>query len=1805
MKTQTKSKSSLKRIIIITALTLALVLALVGVSYAWIRNYIEVNSPELKTGKMLYNFSIYRKNASGGVDKISLYDTTPDGIGETDDSVIVLLDDEKAKIDITVGEELFFVIEKYDESINFDASISFDTDGLYDDKPETYDYVGQFEFAMKDDSASIASVTDRDGLDNYIKNPGENNAKKENFANIWNMIQETKFAEGSKYAVVRLFVKPLDDLSVQATGLTLPIGIKLCVAQEGHLPTNEATTTHTIVDKDTLETAINNYKHGDEFYINGSFEYTGDLVFTKPCKITLMRSTLTVKGNIIFSYMYDGDFTVNTVGDGHIVLSKNEGAAGSMTVDIPNASIKFLGANNSADGKADIYIENEFKVNASKNDDEGITFNARICDGTPSDSSGLKEIFVNGSSRIYNSLRTEIGKIHPTRDCKKIVIENYGTISAIYLRDMQANITMLTSPAIDINNCGNLVDDVIRLPLNSKKYDPDDTEDFADNVRIIAGKGCSSMRATVTENNNIFSLAPDKIHEYFFSNGNGGVEVDGYRDDIIYDERTVFVEKVDNDPTKVIIHYEDPSSTKNPDGIDIGDGTMLGSSLSTYLQYYSSDNLLDQTNRIETVDKLVDVTIICYGDKVLTPDDYLYIRTNMKSLVDLDISEAVSENKTVPEGAFYNYVGNDPEKNPMKNLTNVKMSESDEIWSQDIFKGTNVTEIWFPASLKKLDNPFNTSTNAYSSQKVLENIKYVHTSITIPEGMYLNTTSTQYFFVPDEIAYAEYRDYYNKDNLGNKFKESDLIDWYDRIFMDADRYGDYFLRLHKDPNNLNNTCEFVTYGGNFVASNESLVFDFKTIRVDGYTYTITSYDPFALYMKIVNDIVNEIEFGTDLETIGEYAFACNTKDSTKSSGILNVVFLGDTQIMQYAFYQDVKLETIRAENIIKLPEGNHFNGCSKLKEFYMPRLKSVEETGSLVNCTELQSIHISVIEKTTANQTFYSSTSKTVVARFYIHTEYADSPDSYIQGLAANNKFIFVHEDYAHLYKATSTYTGLADMEAHYIDELKEAGADGNPVSENNPLAYYYVTNGDYATLVACLLSNISDENVTYTTISSFNDGTKSYTINKIGSSAYQFTTIKAKEIKISDSVSEVGSYSFYANSNKKYCITFNLNNVKIAYDNALREVSMARLIGYALEEVRENTIYNSTDLVIVELPKLSRSREIGSTATVSSVFGNCKNLRILYVGISSDINYDTSHSTTNSYIRFINFPETYSDTNILSVPNNNTVINLNRTELFNENNSVTYGGRNFENIVFSDWYQYEGAIQGMEYSFDLPMYVYSDLGDGNLKLLAVSTDFVCPSDEYITPNELYLTGNVNPIGRVDYTVEKNGVSQYKITVIGEYAYGYVTLNSEKITIGHNTVEICFGAFRKQAYTKTTTAVLNYVNVFDLQNVEILGSECCYESKFEELISPKLKTINNRSFYKCTKLKNVYMPSYVSCESNYAFEGSTALEEITLGKYSDKLGSFMFKDCSSLSKINILRNDRIIEISTTLYLFANNTTNNNYAKSVSVNVQQNILDEYITAYGDKTVYKNGFGGVPVDSSHFKSFGYAHNDEDLIYYWDVVTEPDGGVGGKANINYIGGTIIPETVKLPSVISYGGSDYTVVSVSAAAIGALEGATSITLPDNMQKLSFSGADLPTTLTELVISGDNIRFKTESGVLYSKDGATLFIYPKAKADTAYTVDPAVTSIAKEAFYDVDKLETLTVKGVVKISDRAFAESSILKIVFENATASRFEGEGILIGANTELQIIVPVGTLESYKNNVWYDDAVTKIIDALKEAT
>lgn len=1752
MKTKT-NKSSAKRLIVILSLSLALLIAAGALSYAWIRNYIHVNNLDLQTGKMEYNVTLYRVKG----DKITstvLFDTKndPDNKAESVtteiNSIKKDLGTENSIIDVINGEEVFFIIEKYDNSIDFDVALSFDNEGIDEKYAPNYAFIGQMNYTIKDDSAALSNAKDAAALTSYLKNPGENGGVSDNLGKIWNFIQETEVTGDRKYACIRLALNDnMNAVSADLEGKAFPIRLGLCVAQHGALPDDELVDKFYVDDEITLKNALNNYGAGDEIYITQDVTYTGDMVFTRPCTLTVMHHTLTINGNLIYTYMYGGRFVLNTVSDGHINILKNKGAGGNFQIDLPDTSLEIVGANN--DNNADIYVAGSFTANASKEAGEGIFFKgARICN---SGSTELKPLLVNGPARISISNRTRMGDITANGYCRKFVLENGGYVNSLDLESMEWDSTLYTSPSIFIDNYGTFGDTLVKLPKWSKKFLDNDTANKTadDNTKIIANKGSGELRA-ITENDDLNVVTPETLSDYFFSTGK--MELDDFRDDIEYTLRDKFVDTVDGSKDKIIIHYETPADMVLNDYPELAALT----SLQSYVEFYLGKGEISAANELK------EVKIICYGDKTLSNNDYKYIRENMTALITLDLSDAVSEDRAVPDNAFKG----------MSTLTSIKMSESDTQWGKNIFTNTGVDEITFPQSLSKLNNSIDGWGNIIGNE-VLDGIKYVRTSVTVVDGMWKNIKLEQYFFTPDEYTRKAYWDYYTDGGA----------DWRAKFFLDngAQRYGEFFVRY--DPTYIDQSCEIVTYTGGYVKdalgnktyvawtgdANGNYSFDFNRININGNVYEIESFDPYAFYDKLRCEDAFELVLEPCVKRIGEYAFAVRA-DVEYTLGLVSVEINGDPKIEGYAFaYNDV-LESFRAENLTTLDGGYNLSNNNALKTVYMPNLKTVSGGGDISTCKALERVDMGVVEKTETNKTFYTSDDDYSYVRFYIHTDNALAPSFYKSALAADYRHIFVKESYAGLYKKTETYTGVTEMGENDPDELLKADVNGGSLEEGEELAYYYILDGDNAHLVACLFNKIDKIGQDYTTIETL-DG---HPVTYIGSAAYHFTSMIAQNITIPDGIENIGDYAFDSSKAdfKKYCITLDLNDTVKAGKGAFYYMDMVKVIGDNFEEIGAKTFSYNQNLMVVDLPKLSRSRPARTDESIPKAFEGCSNLRVSYIGLSNDISYDDELSRYNSYIRFVNF---VGGTTNISIPQVNTVINSGAPKVSTSfNNNFVNSDKNFSNIYFSDYYTYEIDIGELSGSIELPGYVYHDMGNGEVELFAVSPDvelfgnYVINAEgkrDYLTPGALYADGSA-------YASKDNGTDPvYRVTSFGKHAYGAASFSGvDNFIVADSVMKLSDRALCGSAYKNSSSAiiVLDNVNSLNLSNVVEVGNDACNNNSMKQLYANNLQKVGGYAFSRCKKLEEVYLPAIVEFTGTYNFSQCFELTKIVLGRNVKNITNYIFDNCTSLETITILRTDGVVSIPTNATIVPSSRVS-----AVTVRVPAAVYN----------LYSKGLGNIPF--SNFEVFENATEISGINYYWNVVNEAE----KTAYIDYFEGSF-GQNFTFPSTLN----GYKIVAVSADAMSALSGATKVTLPENMEYLSFNTADIADTVQTLVISSSNAKFQTIDGVLYTKGGKTLLIYPMAKTSTTFTVPAEVTEIGYRAFYGSKKLETLNLENPVTVRDNAFESAGILSIKFKNATASVFAGRDILLGANTNLKISVPSASLAAYKANVLVDYSI-----------
>ena len=102
---------------------------------------------------------------------------------------------------------------------------------------------------------------------------------------------------------------------------------------------------------------------------------------------------------------------------------------------------------------------------------------------------------------------------------------------------------------------------------------------------------------------------------------------------------------------------------------------------------------------------------------------------------------------------------------------------------------------------------------------------------------------------------------------------------------------------------------------------------------------------------------------------------------------------------------------------------------------------------------------------------------------------------------------------------------------------------------------------------------------------------------------------------------------------------------------------------------------------------------------------------------------------------------------------------------------------------------------------------------------------------------------------------------------------------------------------------------------------------------------------------------------------------------------------------------------------------------------------------------------------------------------------------------------------------------------------------GLTSITIPGSVTYIGELAFSDNLNLISITVDESNTVYKGEDGVLMTKDGTELLLFPAAKSATAYTIPDGVTSIADGAFMVCNGLTSITIPGsVTSIGMNAFS---------------------------------------------------------------
>ncbi|MBR6014982.1 MAG: leucine-rich repeat protein, partial [Firmicutes bacterium] len=142
---------------------------------------------------------------------------------------------------------------------------------------------------------------------------------------------------------------------------------------------------------------------------------------------------------------------------------------------------------------------------------------------------------------------------------------------------------------------------------------------------------------------------------------------------------------------------------------------------------------------------------------------------------------------------------------------------------------------------------------------------------------------------------------------------------------------------------------------------------------------------------------------------------------------------------------------------------------------------------------------------------------------------------------------------------------------------------------------------------------------------------------------------------------------------------------------------------------------------------------------------------------------------------------------------------------------------------------------------------------------------------------------------------------------------------------------------------------------------------------------------------------------------------------------------------------------------------------------------------------------------------------------------------------------------------------GTSYTIPSgVKVISDGALSYSTSltaITIPASVEVSGEGTFPNGRNLASVTVDSANANYKSEDGVLFTKDGKTLIAYPSKKTNTSYTVPASVTKLASGAFNSCNNLQEFSVGAIDEICPNNFTGCNGIRVLTLGAAVIRGAG--------------------------------------------
>lgn len=389
-------------------------------------------------------------------------------------------------------------------------------------------------------------------------------------------------------------------------------------------------------------------------------------------------------------------------------------------------------------------------------------------------------------------------------------------------------------------------------------------------------------------------------------------------------------------------------------------------------------------------------------------------------------------------------------------------------------------------------------------------------------------------------------------------------------------------------------------------------------------------------------------------------------------------------------------------------------------------------------------------------------------------------------------------------------------------------------------------------------------------------------------------------------------------------------------------------------------------------------------------------------------------------------------------------------------------------------------------------------------------------------------------------------------------------------------------------------------------SVTSIGEKAFYGTSVTSIIIPNSVTaIGDKAFYQCWGLTSVTIGNSVVSIGQYTFWG-TGLTSVTIPGSVTSIGESAFTSNPSLTSITVDESNTFYMSEDGVLLSKDGTELLAYPRakaataytipdgvtSIGSQAFQNCssltsvtIPNSVTSISDYAFYQCSHLSSATIPNSVTSIGFAAFSG--CYNLTSVTIPDGvtSIGNSAfygtpwydsqpdGLLYLDNWLLGYKGKTPTgaiTIADGTK-----GIAGGAFRNCNGMTSITIPGSVIFIGGYVFQWCGSLASITVDESNPNYKSEDGVLFSKNGTTLITYPTGKTETAYTIPNSVTTIGDCAFYSCGLLTSITIpNGVASIGEKAFYQCGGLT------------------------SITIPVGVTSIGDYTFWYCGGLTSII-------